>query len=1779
MASKLEKLLSIRKRIIGDFEHHIAESKKFTADSATNLVSFRSIALEKTYKEFVEISEELERINAYHELENIDDLTTKNRSIQDKYLEIKLQILPLIQNDGAAGLNSSFFDTSHRVFSDPIDRQSTPTQSRGLGIKLPHIQITPFTGNFEDWLEFKETFTSIMKKYNGDNVEKFIHLKTFLRGEALNTIKHLGLKNDSYESAWELLSNEYENKNSIIEAHLATVMNLPTIVPQFPSTLTQASTTTKSCLAALHTFDIVTETWDPIIVFILKQKLGQELRAKWEEDRKGSHESAKLKEFLLFLDTRHKILANTPPMVSFKPNEPRHKVVKTFVQPHAESHLEISTSEDTPLQEQANELESDDVDALMMYSRNEICGVCNNNHRVFQCPKLASSPIAALRLVQERQLCTNCLYKHDLTACTSKFSCKICKQRHHTLLHEALVNSNHTHHIKQNETCLHIQPDKTRALLATALIPVTSFDGSKILLRALIDQGSTSNCISERGAQLIRSQREKISPIPMLGLGNVQTGTSRFRTTFTIGSMYDSQYELTIWAYISPSITTIRPITREAIQKWKHLAGLHLADPSHTNCQNIDLLIGTRTYGHIIEEGLIKGNIDEPIAQKTKLGWITSGAFVSEHMNMNSVAIENTGEHFLVTNDELSNQLKLFWEIEEVPKRIKWSEAEKECDEYFTKTISRDNNGKFIMRIPFRHNPNAPNFLGNSFENAKRRFFQLEKKFERNPQLKAEYSKVIQEYVDLGHAIQVPLAQVCHVIPHHAVIKESSTTTKLRTVFDASAKTTNEYSLNDRMHIGPTILEDLWGVLLRWRIGKIALTADIEKMYRQFWVHKDHTKFLQILWRKKPTDCLELFELQTVTFGTAAAPYMAIKGLHIIANNISTLQPHIAKSIKKCFYVDDYAESFDTLEKASRHKEHLSQALNKYGLNLRKWNANTNELGNNQTIDIKTHPNHVCTALGMQWDTSSDRMSYKLNLQDKPKVTKRAILSEIASLFDPLGLLAPIIMQAKIFMQRLWLSKMGWDDELPHDLKDEWHKIKNMLLRCSKIHIPRWIGHTENNQSVSLHGFCDASEQMYAAACYLRTIHQDESVEIHLITAKTRVTPLKSMTIPRLELCAALLLARLLEVTHRELNIPNLELYAWTDSAITLAWISTPPYKLKTFVSNRVAQIQEKIPAEKWRHVRTNENPADYATRTSTDLVILNQWWNGPKFLLEPPEKWPKIPNHTISTKNTPETKNKSMTLFDNHVEEENYFFETYTSLYKLLRITSICLRWNKKYRQLKNGYGISTAEVANAQQVWIRYEQNKYYLQEINLIKQGRNLPVKSNILSLNPMLDDNDILRVQGRLKNARLPSMIKHPIILPTTSPFTKLIIRQAHFKAQHGGLQLTLRTIRDEYWLVRGKQAVKTELSRCITCYRSKGKPSQQKMADLLAPQVQPNFPFTHTGVDFAGYFNIKTSNRRNAGTEKCYVALFICLTTKAIHLELVPDLTTKSFIDTLKCFIARRGIPNRIYSDRGTNFIGTANELPNLWYDTKSKESQSIQKECIQIGIDWHFNPGRASHFGGLWEAGVKSMKTHLHRVLKNHKLIKQDFNTLIIQIEACLNSRPLCPVTDDPDDFEVLTPGHFIIGRAPHTLPYPDLRQIEINRLTRYHLHQRLYQDFWDQWSREYLTRLQIRPKWKQAHQNLRVGQIVLIKEDNVPPTKWILGRITETFSGQDGLVRSAQLICKGEPPTKKGEKGKAPITISRPIHKLCLLPIEDNMNDDERSLYEKSLIRAEDVE
>lgn len=1289
-----------------------------------------------------------------------------------------------------------------------------------------------------------------------------------------------------------------------------------------------------------------------------------------------------------------------------------------------------------------------------------------------------------------------------------------------------------------------IQSQQT--ILATAIVPVKRCDGQLVRLRALIDQGSMANILSERAHQLLNTKKTKES-IPLISIGDTRTGYVNFSTKLKIGSLYDDTYQVQIKALILPKITHVKPTHKGAYKTWQHIDGLQLADINHMHEGPIDLLLGAQVLAEILLPGLKKGSSEAPIAQQTKLGWILSGGW-DEEATTHRVQCNFT--HAEMT--ELSEAIKKFWIIEEAEYKPLYTPEEQNAERKFVETLVRGTDGKFIIELPFNEDPTNQNFLGNSYRSALSRFLQVERKLYKSPDQLKQYKQCINEYLELDHMRLATNDEIkddkAYFLPHHAVLKETSETTKLRIVFDASCKSTNGYSLNDRLLVGPTIQNDLFSLIINWRKLEIAFCGDIEKMYRQVWINKEHIRFQRILWRNHKEEEINQYLLKTVTFGTASAPFQAIRTLFQIASDIENELPDIAKLIRENFYVDDFMGGAETLNEAKMIQVNMSETLKKYGFHLRKWKTNSEQLSKIINQENKALPSleTCCKALGILWQPNTDEFTFQFNLEPaQPPLSKRQIFSEIAKLFDPLGWISPSIIQAKILMQSLWMQSLSWDENVSTESETQWLTIRAQLLECHTIRINRWL-HYSKNQSCAIHGFSDASEKAYAAVIYLRVEKPDGSIKVNIITAKTRVAPLKKISIARLELCAALLLSKLIVKVAQALNFSEIPIFAWTDSTIVLSWLCEHPVRWKTFVANRVSEIQDNVSPDRWQHIPTKLNPADIASRgmTFNELRDSSLWWHGPPFLSNSMDQWPRKTSVRIKTA-LPETRKKMKLFYCNPWLQKESLISKFSSLNKLLRVTAYCLRWSKHRRTQE--VVITASELDYTLKIWIKLTQEEYYPMEMQRLRQNRPLPSHSSILALDPYLDDNAILRVGGRLQEAHLTHDMKHPIILPPSGHLTWLITYNAHNQTFHGGVQLTLQFLRQRYWIVHGRSTVKKQLHRCTICFRFRKQTAIQKMGNLPSIRLQQSRPFAYTGIDFAGFFECKESIRKNARYTKCYISLFICLATKAIHLELVHNLTSEAFLGALKRFIARRGIPNQIYSDRGTNFVGANNELPKLLFDRNSQQSQEILTNIATNGIQWKFIPAHAPHIGGIWEAGVKSTKYHLKRVLKDTKLTFEDFCTLITQIEACLNSRPLCPITAEITDLSVLTPGHFLIGQAINTLPEPNLDHIASNRLTHYQLLTRLYNDFWKKWSIEYLSQLQHRPKWQQTKANLEVGQIVIIKEDNLPPAQWLLGRIVNVFPGKDKLVRVVEVQCKGS-------------VLRRPIHKLCLLPTIDNI-------------------
>lgn len=578
-----------------------------------------------------------------------------------------------------------------------------------------------------------------------------------------------------------------------------------------------------------------------------------------------------------------------------------------------------------------------------------------------------------------------------------------------------------------------------------------------------------------------------------------------------------------------------------------------------------------------------------------------------------------------------------------------------------------------------------------------------------------------------------------------------------------------------------------------------------------------------------------------------------------------------------------------------------------------------------------------------------------------------------------------------------------------------------------------------------------------------------------------------------------------------------------------------------------MAKIQRLTEDHEWRHVPGVQNPADLISRGITPENIAENcfWWQGPDWLLKNPEEWPQSTDLHVSEAEDAERRRTvtaaTATTTEDFMEEYVAKFSSFSTLVRTTAIWQRLIKLLRKPRTDREAAFLSTEDLKEAECTILRRIQKTTMAEEWRALSVGEPVSSKSSLRWFHPQISSEGLIRVGGRLDYSAESNNVKHPIVLPKGHRLTRLIVEHYHERLLHAGPQLLLSTVRLKYWPLAGRNIARQVVHSCHKCFRAKPSPVKQFMGELPAERVTVSRPFSRTGIDFFGPIYVRPGPRRTA--VKAYGAIFICFATKAIHIELVSDLSTDRFIQALRRFVARRGKCTDIFSDNGTNFVGARNRFRDLLKLLKDKDhKEKVNNYCLHEGITWHFNPPSGPHFGGLWEAAVRSTKFHLQRVIGETPLSIEDMTTLLVQIEGCLNSRPITALSGDPSDLEPLTPAHFLIGTSLQALPEADVTTTPLNRLTQLELVQRKVQDFWKRWRQEYLSQLQGRIKrWRPAI-NIEVGKMVLICDENLPPMRWKLGRIEQTHPGLDGVVRVVTIR------TASG-------SFKRPVERVCLLP------------------------
>ncbi|XP_073841504.1 uncharacterized protein [Musca autumnalis] len=1237
-------------------------------------------------------------LSVQNKIENLDPDDNGRADIEDLYCYINSQIQQQLAEDGH---NTTFSESS---FAIPVPSN-----------KLPRLKLPSFNGKYSEYKNFINSFKQIIDREHGlSNIEKFNHLLNCLHGHALETVKAFQVTNENYPKALERLKARYDNSTLIFMENISTLFDLPDVSKPSSGQLRSLVDNVSALYSSLQSLGSPTDIVNAMLIHIVMGKVDGDTKRKW----KDSLDFSKLPTW-----------------------EDCSNILERRCQ-YLES-LDSNTSSRRPDHNSGKSNQKLSKHGYTFSCSKRVCVFCSkSDHYIAQCQRFKDLDVPIrFENVKKLGLCINCLAKgHQVTSCPSSFKCKHCSRSHHTMLHRSQSNQGpsspeptpSTSRAATTDTSAsvhaHMESSSPHVLLATAMVLVRDNSGSYKLGRALLDSCSQLNFVTDEFAQRLNLKRVKKS-VEVSSIGSSCTKVKH--NCFTNIKSRITDFEVPLSFCITPHIS-YQPDSELDVSSWNLPPNTQLADDNFFKSKKIDLLIGTETFFDILSVGQIKLGPNLPKLQKTLFGWIVTGKYNSSREN-------NVGSSYLLsTEDKINMNLERLWKIEEIDAASTQSTPEQmECESFFRNTVCRESSGL-------------------SRNTALQRFAAQERRLARDSELKSQYAAFMKEYEDSGHMslVKKPILEEPHYyIPHHCVFKPNSTSTKLRVVFDASCPTSSQTSLNDILMVGPTIQDELYLLLLRFRLYRFAITADIVKMYRQVLVDQHDRKYQYILWRYSEQEPIRTYQLNTVTYGTSAAPFLAVRSLHYLADEYTENFELGARAIKTSFYVDDFLCGAESSEDLAELKYQVTEILKNGCLELDKWHSNHENFRHDKTIkDLNLDDSSITNALGISWDQQKDEFLFSFSSKFKIGniVSKRSILSLSSSLFDPLGLVAPLMIKAKIILQELWILKIGWDESVPQDVHTAWLQFVNDLQSLSSLHIPRYCL-SPSPESIQLHGFCDSSIRAYGCCLYIRPQELENAI-------------------------------------------------------LAIVW----------------------------------------------------------------------------------------------HIQQQHF---------------------------------------------------------KDDIARTAKKKDPQGPLKCLNPFLDSSnglEILKVGGRLELADIPEAQKHPIILPKDNNFVK-------------------------------------------------------------------------------------------------------------------------------------------------------------------------------------------APHFGGLWEAAVKSAKGHLNRTLANTRLTFEELVTALVEIEAILNSRPISPMSSDPSDLEALTPGHFITGSALRSLPEREVTTTNINNLEHWAQITAIKQRFWKKWHHEYINELQVRNKWTASNSNIGVGSMVLVHEDNIPPQKWLMGRLTNIIPGRDGRIRVADV---------KTTRG----IIRRPIHKLALI-------------------------
>jgi len=1628
---------------------------------------------------------------------------------------------------------------------DPVSRMNLRQQLlSGFG--------EPFTGEPDKFYAWKQQIMLRLLETNSSALDSLYILKANTRGEPCRVVEgfiNVGIDHVSaLDKTWRELKKRFGSNILVSDTFIRKLKSFPIIrnvhqtskMIELRDLCKQIQANMDQCpeLKFLELQSGMRCVWE---------KFPESFQHRWQRSW-GAYErrhgmSPSLSVFLQFLDEYIDDMTAPAFMTHDRPRSNVANVQQSARTLHTESEF---TSEPSPRVKRSNKF-------CLVHGE--------NNHSTLECHTFAKYDVQKRKKIAfDNRRCYNCLDKHKRTDCDFTGKCDLCGCKHLTLMHDYNPQSSKPNgsrssnsNVEVTSNCIAVCGDNSRSKVSnkTVLVKLKAPNSAKeITCLCVIDEQSDVCFIDTKIAEMFGALEN--SSIQSFSVDTVN-GVDPSVTCHIVEGFKVRGIRENTWIEL-PGLLTLDRLpsskkgvtTRSMVEAHPHVRKYAPNFPYVAGNAEVLLIVGancgaamqTRVYGD-----------KAPFAHHTALGWalvgpscISSGEdsasqrsisvlkCVCDSLNAKPVFDPNN-----VSSDLCSN---VFVEHsdDEMPGI---SRNDKKFIDIVSNSISVNGSGKIQMPLPIKENAVFPSNREAVLRRTQNTLYRVKK----DTEMIKKCTEIMNVYLQSNHVEEISDSELSsskrvNYIPIFPIKQPKKA--KVRLVFDAAAIYSGR-SLNDNLLQGPDENNRITGVLTRFRHGAIAFTGDIQLMFHSFDVSPDDRDVLRFFWFRgnDPNAPIVDYRATVHVFGLKSSPSIATHGLRYCATTeVARSFPEACEFIVKNMYVDDGLGSSDNVANAVKTLHDVREILSKFHIRFHKIASNSSEVLQcfpssecvSQNDNVELTKQTPLKALGLNWNVSSDNFVLKISFPKRP-FTKRGIVSAVNSLFDPLGIACPITLQGRL-LQRKFLSDasvseirvLDWDDPLPAEFLPIWESWVVAMSETDELKLPRCFlpVNFATVKRRELHIFCDASQDAIGFVIYLRSVDINDAVSVSFVCASSKVAPRAATSIPRLELCAAVDATLAANRVKLELDRPLDLVRFHSDSKVVLGYINNQDRRFTKYVTSRVNVILKHSNRDQWSYVSSAENVADLTTRPQTPSSLKDsQWFDGPEFLQS-------LDTPLFSAPYVFELPETTVTV---HAFSTNSVVNNSVSYMICQRVSHLSVAKSIAQNVCKfvcsfSNMSNSTLNSISSIDFLIRDSQKQCFPAEYSRLESGNPLKSDSNLSPLSPYLDSHGVIRVGGRLKLSELPFQSKHPILLSSDHPLTTLIVRYYHHKARHQGRHVTHGAVREAGFHVRkGQSVIRKLISDCIVCKKLRAATEHQCMSELPAERLSPGPVFTAVGVDCFGHYLVHDgkSTRRTSASKKVWAVLFTCLSSRAVHIEPLTSLDISSFRLALRRFFSIRGQCKVMWSDNGTNLIGTRNQL-----------SDELRHLMNASDCRWELNPPGASHQGGVWERKIGSVKRVLdasYALLGTRSISREELYTLFQEAASIVNSTPLYAVSCDPNDPLPLSPNMLLTLKdssdyhVPGEYSNSDLLRYGSSRWRRV---QYLASQFWIRWKKYYVQNLQNRKKWFYPKRSMKVGDIVLLRE-STPRNQWPLAVVIEAVESKDKLVRNVTIktYCK----------------------------------------------------